>query len=318
MTDPRVGIALIGGGRMGSVHLEALAGCDRCAVVAVVDPDPGARSAAEQRGLAAHASVAQLLAGGGAQAALVAAPTDLHRALVTELADASIHVLCEKPCGSSPDDVRAAQAAAEASGVVLQVGYWRRFVPALAAVREQLEAGEAGELSFLGCHQWDESSPPDSFRLRSGGIATDMAVHEIDQARWLLGCELDLEQLTALPAGGGALGPGDPDAAIITTRAQAGGAGVLITLGRRYPPGDRCWLEYIGDRRAGQVTFLGGDAGQDAFLQALRAQADAFAEAVMGGPRRGASAADAIAALEGAARIDEVLTSGAGERVRRT
>jgi hypothetical protein len=52
-----------------------------------------------------------------------------------------------------------------------------------------------------------------------------------------------------------------------------------------------------------------GAAGEDVFRDAMTAQADAFAEAVLGGPVRGASADDAVAALDAAERMGAAIAA---------
>ncbi len=295
----RLRLAVVGAGRMGRTHLAALERSHRAAAAAIVDPDGAARERAGA--LAGFATVDDLLAAGEFDAALIAAPTDLHVGLVRRLAAAGVPVLCEKPCGLTPGDAADAGRAAADAGVLLQVGYWRRFVPELVALRDRLRSGDLGTPSLLICHQWDELPPPPGFRARSGGIAVDMAVHEIDQARWLLG-----QEFGEVAAVGGAPGA-DPDTAVATGR-LSGGAVAAVTLGRRFPAGDSCWCELFATGGYERVGFMTGAGAQDAFLAALAAQADAFAAAVAGEEPRGAGGADAEAALRTAARIERALT----------
>jgi myo-inositol 2-dehydrogenase/D-chiro-inositol 1-dehydrogenase len=306
MTDARLRLAVIGAGRMGSVHLDALRNARVAEAVAVVEPVAAAREAAGARGLQTYAEVDALLEAGGFDAVLIAAPSDLHVELVGRFAAAGIPVLCEKPCGLRADETRAAAAAAATAGVLLQVGYWRRFVPALVALRERLRAGELGQVSRVACWQWDGEPPPDAFRARSGGIAIDMGVHELDQTRWLTGQEID--ELDAAPANVSSAPPvdGDPDSVEAIAR-LSGGSVAAISLGRRFPHGDCCWVEVMGTRGFERVEFMWGDAGENVFRDAMTAQADAFAEAVLGGPARGASADDAVAALDAAERMGAAI-----------
>src|SRR5258706_4269411 len=210
MVAERVRIAVIGAGRMGQVHLEALRQSRSARPVAVVDPVPAVRDAVAAGGLAAYATVEQLLVAGGFDGALIAAPTDLHASLVTTLAAARVPILCEKPCGTTSEEAVVAARAVEAAGTLLQIGYWRRFVPELAALRERVARGELGEITLVASHQWDEHPPGAEFRAHSGGIAADMGVHEFDQVRWLLGQEF--EKVAAMPAGaaGADAAPADP------------------------------------------------------------------------------------------------------------
>jgi myo-inositol 2-dehydrogenase/D-chiro-inositol 1-dehydrogenase len=179
-------------------------------------------------------------------------------------------------------------------------------VPDLVALRERIAAGELGEVSRVACWQWDAEPPPDSFRSRSGGIAIDMGVHELDQARWLTGQEI--EELDAAPAtiAAAPLLDGDPDSVEAIAR-LSGGSVAAISLGRRFPHGDCCWVEVMGTRGYERVEFMWGAAGENVFRDAMTAQADAFAEAVLGGPARGASAEDAVRALEAAERMDDAI-----------
>jgi myo-inositol 2-dehydrogenase / D-chiro-inositol 1-dehydrogenase len=308
-----VRLGVIGAGRMGRVHLDALALTDAATAVAVVDPVPAAREAVAARGLAIYATVDDLLELGGFDAVLIAAPTDVHRDLVVRLAGAGVPVLCEKPCGVRASDARAAADAALAAGTVLQIGYWRRFVPELVALRARVASGALGEPSLVVCHQWDQDPPSAQFRAHSGGIVADMAVHEIDEVRWLLGAEFG--DVLAVPAGSSApeASAADPDSAVALGRLSDGTA-VSITLGRHFPPGDSCWLELFARGGYERALFMWGDDADRAFRAALAAQADAFAAAIRGEPQRGATGEDAVAALEVAQRIGASLAAGDPER----
>src|SRR5262249_22199685 len=111
---PPARLALIGAGRMGSTHARALApGLDGVELAALVEPSDEA--AARSRIARRYRDVGELLAAGGVDGAIVAAPTRLHATLVTQLLDAGLPVLCEKPCGLRSDETRAlARRAADA------------------------------------------------------------------------------------------------------------------------------------------------------------------------------------------------------------
>jgi myo-inositol 2-dehydrogenase/D-chiro-inositol 1-dehydrogenase len=312
MPADAVRVAVVGAGRMGRVHLDVLRDCRRAVPAAVVDPSASARAVAGAYGVAAYATVDELLAAGGVDAALIAAPSGLHLALVRTLAAAGMPVLCEKPCGLSAADARLSAAAANQTDTLLQVGYWRRFVPELATLRERLTSGGLGDPLLVACHQWDEAPPSAQFRRGSGGIAIDMAVHEIDQVRWLLGQEF--EDLVAAPAGR-APDRADPDAAVVLA-SLSDGAAAAITLGRHFPPGDSCWLELFARNGYERMLFMWAEDAPRAFRAALVAQADAFADAVRGAPARGATADDAIATLAVAERIAQALAPGTAASLR--
>jgi myo-inositol 2-dehydrogenase/D-chiro-inositol 1-dehydrogenase len=294
---------------MGRTHLDALQDADGVAITAAVDPVAATRATLAQRGVAVHDRLEALIGAGGFDAALVAAPSARHGEIVAALAGAGVPILCEKPCGLSAADAAQAARVAAGAGVLLEIGYWRRFVPELIALRERIAAGELGDVALMRCWQWDGAPPAAEFRARSGGIAVDMGVHELDQLRWLTGQELgELHALAAGVAAGPPI-PGEPDAAEIVV-ALSGGALGSISLGRTFAHGDCCWLEVHGLRGHARAEFAWGSAGRRIVHGALAAQAEAFAAAVRGDARpQGASVGDAIAALEAAERAQEQLAT---------
>jgi myo-inositol 2-dehydrogenase / D-chiro-inositol 1-dehydrogenase len=307
--DP-VRVAIVGAGRMGRTHLAALAGSSEVNVAAVVEPVERVRDEVAAGGIGAYATLDALLAAGDVEAVLIAAPTDLHAELVAQVAAAGLPILCEKPCGLRPDETAEAIRAAADADVVLQIGYWRRFVPELGARRQQLVEGALGELSTISCWQWDAHPPAPSFRVRSGGILLDMGVHEFDQIRWLTGQEI--EDVQALPAAAtwDAAIVGDPESIVALAR-LSDGAVATVSLGRRFPHGDCCWLELMGTDGYERKLFMWGEDGVHVFHEALVAQADAFAAAVRGEPQRGATGEDALRAIEAADRAAQSVAAGA-------
>lgn len=291
-------LGLVGAGRMGRAHLQALAGHHALRVVAVAEPSAAARAAVARDDIAAHADVAGMLRAGGIDGVLVAAPTPLHLPLVREIAAVGLPILCEKPCGLNARQAEEAAAVAAHHNVKLQIAYWRRFVPALQRLRQRIATGELGALYFLACYQWDGAPPPVQFRSASGGIFTDMGVHEFDQIRWLSGQEL--VRIDPAIAAATAV-PDDPESAQALC-ALSGGATALVSLGRRFPLGDVCRVEAFGTKDAEDCRFLWPPDGERAFFDALRRQAEAFADWVRGGEAAGATAADAVAALAAAER----------------
>src|ERR671936_1622902 len=89
---------------MGRAHLRALAQATNAEAAGVVDPVAGVREELDAQGLRTFAHVDELLAAGGLDAAIVAAPTDLHLELFATLAGAGLPVLCEKPCGPRTEE----------------------------------------------------------------------------------------------------------------------------------------------------------------------------------------------------------------------
>jgi myo-inositol 2-dehydrogenase/D-chiro-inositol 1-dehydrogenase len=299
-------LGLIGAGRMGRMHLRALAGSETVRVVAVAEPSGQARAAVQRDGIATHSDVAAMLQAGGLDAVLVAAPSTLHFGVVERIADAGLPILCEKPCGITAQQAREAASIAERRNVKLQVAYWRRFVPALQRLRWRIADGELGALYFLACYQWDGEPPPVQFHADSGGIFVDMGVHEFDQIRWLSGQEFSgiapaVASVSVEPV---VTGDAESAQALCTL---SGGSTALVSLGRRFPLGDVCRVEVFGTRDAQDCRFLWPPDGAQVFMQALRRQAESFAAWVRGGAAEGATAGDAVAALQAAEQASVAL-----------
>lgn len=315
MASEPVRLALIGAGRMGRVHLGALRSAEMIELAGIVEPFPPTRDELTAAGLRVCETVDELLATDPPEAVLIAAPSDQHPSLVATFAAAGIPMLCEKPVGLRARDALAAAQSAQDAGVLLQVGYWRRFVSELRQLRERIAAGELGEICQISCMQWDAELPSEQFRAHSGGIAVDMGVHEFDQVRWLL--DQEILWAAAAPAGPTtvARAPDDPDAATILA-GLSGGAAATISLGRRFPHEDSCWVEVWGTTGYERVPFMWDTAGAEVFRSSMRRQAEGFARAVRGGVCEGAGGSDAVAALAVAERSAEALASGAPPAAR--
>lgn len=301
---------------MGATHLRALAGSVETPVVAVVEPVAQAREAVAGRyGLRAYESISQLLDDGDIDGVLIVTPSQTHVEVIESVAPAGLPMLCEKPCGLVVDDTRRACRIAATAGVRLQVAYWRRFVPELVAIRERVASGGFGELLSVMCLQWDGSPPAGRFRSTSGGIFVDMGVHEFDQARWLTGGDLVDVSAVSSSIVTDPTAAGDPDAAQAIARTTTG-ATVVVSLGRFFAAGDMASVELFGTGDHGYSRFLDPAGGEATQLAALARQAAAFARFARGGPCEGATADDALAALETAASAGHCIrasASSAGE-----
>ena len=297
-------VALVGAGRMGSMHLRAIVDAPSIRVTDVVEPYLPRRQECAAFGLRTHATVADLLANGRPDGVLVGAPTDQHATVVRRLLAHGVPVLCEKPAGLSWQEVAETGRAAAAGRGVLQVAYWRRFVPGLVALRERIVAGEFGHVLHLVCAQWDATPPPPGFRAASGGIFVDMGVHEFDEIRWLTGQEIESVQAVTTPA---LDQPARPDADVgQVLLGLADSTTAVVSLGRRHPVGDLVSVEVFGTAAHERLVVLDPARGEAPMLDALRRQAESFAELLRTGAGTGAGIDDAVAAMRAA---DDAVSS---------
>lgn len=298
----RLGIGLIGAGRMGSTHARILArAVPEARLVAIADLDHAAagRLAEELEVEAVFGSPEELVAAPGVDAVLVAVSSRHHLDVVRIAAAAGRHILCEKPLALTIEETDAAIAAAEAAGVRLQVGFMRRFDPDYRRAKERLAGGALGRPTLFMSRQFDADPIPDTFRdpLVSGGIMVDMGIHEFDLARWLMD-----DEVVEVHAFGEAvideeLGRlGDADNAVVNLR-FAGGAVGSVELSRNASYGEDVRTEVLGPSGSVFVGLLplgggafAGPAGfsidtlptsEPRFGRALAEQARAFARAIL-------------------------------------
>jgi myo-inositol 2-dehydrogenase/D-chiro-inositol 1-dehydrogenase len=288
-------LLVIGAGRMGRVHLGAIE-ASGATTVAVVEPSLESRAQLDSSSVALFRELPVALAKGGFDAALIAVPSGLHLEIVSALMDAGVPTLCEKPCGLTVGDALEAAQRARDSNVLLQVGYWRRFVPELRDLRDEIASGALGDIALALAWQWDGEPPAPHFRRTSGGILIDMGVHEFDQLRWLTGQEMSLDSVVESSVFVEPYVEGDAESVMVSGRLSGGGV-AGVSLGRRYDRGDSCWVEVIGTLGSRRCEFMVGPECDEVFQRALVAQIDAFAAAVAGEVSDGATADDAVTAL---------------------
>ena len=131
-----------------------------------------------------------------------------------------------------------------------------------------------------------------------------MGVHEFDQLRWLTG--QDISGLAVVTSGQAPDGIADVDGAQVIATLSGGGCG-FISLGRYYPAGDAVWAEVFGTRGSERCDIIDPAEGERAQLDALRRQAESFAEFALGAPCAGATADDAVAALTAAEQVTAAI-----------
>ena len=182
-----LGVALVGSGRMGAFHGETLArripGV-RLAAVADPAPDVATRLAAALGAERAYADPAEAFADPAVDAVAIAAPARFHTDLVVAAAEAGKAVFCEKPMALTVADADRAIAAARAAGVVLQVGFNRRFAPDWAAARALLEDGRLGTPRLLRSVTRDPGGF-DPSRVPPDTIFNETLIHDFDALRFL-------------------------------------------------------------------------------------------------------------------------------------
>ena len=128
-----------------------------------------------------------ILADRSIDAVVLATPHSQHAEQVIAATKAGKHIHCEKPLTLDLPSAKAAVDAAKKAGLVLAVGFNRRFHPSVAEIRERLADGRLGTvMSMVGQHTTSTGQfiPLDNWRATEkeapGGAITAVGVHSID------------------------------------------------------------------------------------------------------------------------------------------
>jgi myo-inositol 2-dehydrogenase / D-chiro-inositol 1-dehydrogenase len=186
----RLRLGVIGVGRIGAFHARTLLSVATVESVSLGDLD-AARAACLAAELGAGAaSTPEALVEGGIDALVIAAPTPAHRALLSLAAAAKVPTFCEKPVALDLPTLDAVIAEAEAAGILVQVGFQRRFDAGYRAAREAVASGAVGNTLVLRAATHDPSPPPEVYIATSGGIFRDLHIHDFDAIRFVTGREI--------------------------------------------------------------------------------------------------------------------------------
>jgi|HubBroStandDraft_2_1064218.scaffolds.fasta_scaffold02060_2 UDP-N-acetylglucosamine 3-dehydrogenase len=175
---------------MGSMHMRVLSQINGVDVVASVDPRRE-RHEWMRRAYpltAVFATLEQALERTErVDFAVVAVPApDLYEIGMAVLG-ANLPVLVEKPLAGCERDGRALVEEAESRGLLLGVGHVERCNPAVIALKQRLDAGAIGRIYQIYARRLSPFPARDSML----GVSLDLATHDIDVMRYLIGAEVD-------------------------------------------------------------------------------------------------------------------------------
>ena len=192
----KVRTALVGCGKVGHTHAQALAALPESEFAAVCDVDLArAQAFAERYRVAAFDDVGEMVARARVQVVVVCTPHPLHAAPAIQAAEAGAHVLVEKPMAASLKDCDAMLAAADKAGVKLGVISQRRLYEPVQRVRAAIDAGKIGRpvLGVVVMLGWRDEAyyRSDPWRGRwdteGGGVLVNQAPHQLDLIQWFMG-----------------------------------------------------------------------------------------------------------------------------------
>ncbi|HKV39618.1 MAG TPA: Gfo/Idh/MocA family oxidoreductase [Blastocatellia bacterium] len=163
-------VAVVGAGHFGRQHARVYGSVQGARLVAVCDVnEETGRSVASQLGVEYASDFRQLI--GKVDAISLAVPTVEHHAVASELIDAGIGVLVEKPITRTLEEADDLIRLATRSKGVLQVGHLERFNPAVMAAR-----GIATSPRFFEAHRLSVFTP----RSLDIDVVMDLMIHDLD------------------------------------------------------------------------------------------------------------------------------------------
>jgi myo-inositol 2-dehydrogenase/D-chiro-inositol 1-dehydrogenase len=245
MRATQLHVGVIGVGRIGVFHARTLQELDGVELT-IADADPGrAAQVAAELGVAA-AATPEALFDAGLDAVVIATPTPAHAPLLRLAARAGLPTFCEKPVALELAELDAVLDDVAQSGILVQVGFQRRFDAGYRAARDAMVAGALGNLLVIRAATHDPAPPAEEYIAASGGIFRDLHIHDFDAVRFVTGLEI----VEVYADGAVRESPwferyGDVDAAVAVLRLD-GGALAILSGTRHDPLGYDVRLEVFG------------------------------------------------------------------------
>ena len=321
--------AIIGLGRWGRSLVNAVHG--KTGAIRFVAAHSRTRTSAEDflngKNIPLADSYEAILADKSIDAVVLATPHSQHADQVIAATRAGKHIHCEKPLTLDLASATAAVDAAKKAGLVLAVGFNRRFDPSFREVKERVAKGEVGILRSVRITSRDPQPPPASYLEVSGGMFKDMTIHDLDQARFQLG---EIVEVSAVASDNGLQlfkEAKDHAQAIVTMRAASGALATIVNS-RACAYGYDQRLELFGDAgslEAGNwtaTTVRAANATQtdaagpilnfflERYMPAFKAEFDEFVQAIKADRAPAVGFADGRAALVLAEAANESVATG--------
>ncbi len=197
----RIGVAVVGAGFMGGVHVEALrrAGCEVVGVLGVSEAETlkFATATGVPKG---YRSLRELLADRAVQSVHVATPNKLHFEMAKAALEAGKHVICEKPLATTARQTAELVALSRARPKqAAAVNYNMRFYPLCLEARERVRAGRLGAIHHLAgsyVQDWLLLDTDYNWRVlaEEGGelrAVADIGTHWLDLVQAITGLEVE-------------------------------------------------------------------------------------------------------------------------------
>lgn len=143
----RENIAVVGCGHWGKNLVRNFA--ELGFLAAVCDPDVDLASFYADQYKVANLSFDAVLDSAAIDGVVLAVPAPLHAAMAVEAMNAGKHVYVEKPLAMNGDEAETMISSANKNNVQLMVGHLLQYHPVFIALRELVDSGDLGALSYI-------------------------------------------------------------------------------------------------------------------------------------------------------------------------
>jgi len=166
-------VGVIGLGAMGMHHVQAWSDADDAKLEFVIDHKlDWTETVANDFGVVAAPSLNYLAS--KVAAVSIAVPTADHLVIGTQMLEAGVACLIEKPLALTEKDCQTLINAANKGGAILQVGHIERFNPAFTAVQAHLSKGDT--IHAISAQRLNNTSA----RVTDVDVVMDLMVHDLD------------------------------------------------------------------------------------------------------------------------------------------
>ena len=176
--------AVIGVGSMGYNHLRVYSEMGDVQVVGASDLNRERLQLAEDRfSVNTYMSYQDLFEKEEPDAVSITVPTAEHEKVAAYALEKGAHVLVEKPIAATVEEGKRLIALANKLDRQLMVGHIIRFNPAMQSLKTRLDNGDLGKIFQVFCRR----AGPFPARIRDVGVVVDLAPHDVDIMRFLIG-----------------------------------------------------------------------------------------------------------------------------------
>lgn len=306
---------MIGAGRIGRIHGANASADNRIELRYIVDPIEDAAAGLSAMTGAKAVSLDEALDDKEVAGVVIASATQTHADLIERIAGLGIPIFCEKPLDLSTSRARTCVDAVTTNGTPFVLGFNRRYDPDFARLHALVRDGALGNVELVQIISRDPFPPSLDYIRASGDLFRDMAIHDFDVARWLLGEDPDEVSASGSSIVDPAIGEaGDIDTALITLRTPSGRL-CSISNSRRTSYGYDQRVEVHGSLRTACVEnqpetqlLISGDEGRigsgikhffhDRYAEAYRMEMRHFISVIMGSETPRTTVQDGLRALE--------------------